>query len=177
MLKSASCSCLTLSCGKCRDSCSHGCADWESLRLWGARCYSFPAGLWNLRLSCRGAKLSRGIFLLRDNAHPHTAPQTQALLHEQFHWEILEHPPYIKELAPSDFFLFPKMKEHLAGKRFANDEDLKYSGWATRRPHDIKRVYTNWCQGTRRALMTKATMWKNRLRYMPKLVYSVSILL
>ena len=32
--------------------------------------------------------------------------------------------PYSPGLAPSDFFLFPKMKEHLAGKRFAN-EDLE----------------------------------------------------
>ena len=32
--------------------------------------------------------------------------------------------PYSPDLAPSDVFLFPKM-EHLAGKRFANDEDLK----------------------------------------------------
>ena len=33
--------------------------------------------------------------------------------------------PYSKDLAPSNFILFPKMKEHLAGKRFANAEDLK----------------------------------------------------
>ena len=32
--------------------------------------------------------------------------------------------PYSPDLSPSDFFLFPKM-EHLAGKHFANDEDLK----------------------------------------------------
>ena len=31
------------------------------------------------------------------------------------------HPPYIPDLAPSDFFLCPRMKEHL-GTRFANDE-------------------------------------------------------
>ena len=33
--------------------------------------------------------------------------------------------PYSPDLAPSDFFFFPKMKVHLAGKCFANDEDLK----------------------------------------------------
>ena len=33
--------------------------------------------------------------------------------------------PYSPDLAPSDFFLFPKMKEHVSGKRFANAEDLK----------------------------------------------------
>ena len=33
--------------------------------------------------------------------------------------------PYSPNLALSDFFLLPKMKKHLARKRFANDEDLK----------------------------------------------------
>ena len=32
---------------------------------------------------------------------------------------------YSPDLAPSEFILFPKMKEKLAGKRFANDEDLE----------------------------------------------------
>ena len=41
----------------------------------------------------------------------------------------------------------------------------------------MKSVYTNWCQGTKRALMSKATMWNSRQRYVPKLVYSVSVLL
>ena len=59
------------------------------------------------------------------NARPHTVRQTQALLGEQFHWDIFEHSPYSSDLAPSNFLLFPKMKEHLTGKRFANDEDLK----------------------------------------------------
>ena len=43
-------------------------------------------------------------------------------------------------------------------------------------PHGMKRVNTNWCQGTS-ALMSKATMWNIRQRYVPKLVYSVSVLL
>ena len=41
------------------------------------------------------------------------------------HWNIFEHPPYSPDLAPSNFFLFPKMKEHLAVIIFVNDEDLK----------------------------------------------------
>ena len=68
----------------------------------------------------------RGIVLLHDNARPHTTRQTQALLRKQFHWDIFEHPPYSPYLALSDVFLFAKM-EHLAGKRFAND-DLKDTG-------------------------------------------------
>ena len=65
---------------------------------------------------------SRGIVLLYDNARSHTAQQTKALLREQFHWDIFEDPPYSPDLAPPGFFLFPKMKEHIAGK---NNEDLK----------------------------------------------------
>ena len=74
---------------------------------------------------CRRGKLSRGIVLLHDNARPHTARQTQASLREQFHCDIFEHPLYSSDLAPSDFFMFPKMKKHFTGKRFAKDEDLK----------------------------------------------------
>ena len=67
----------------------------------------------------------RGIVLLHDSARPHTARQAQALLREHFHWDIFEHPPQSPDLEPFDLFLFPKLKEHLAGKRFANSEDLK----------------------------------------------------
>ena len=68
------------------------------------------------------------------------------------------------------------MKEHFAGKCFANDEDLKDAGWINRWPHGMKRVYTNWCHGTTSVLMS-TTMWNSRHRYVKKLVYSVSVLL
>ena len=66
----------TLSRGKCKDSCGHGYADWESRRLRSLRYYSFSAGRWDLRLACRRGKLSRGIVLLDDSARPHSARQT-----------------------------------------------------------------------------------------------------
>ena len=134
------------------------------------RCYSFSAGRWDLKLFCRRGKLSCGIVLLHDNALLHSAWQTQALLHDQFHWDIFKYPPYSPDLAPSDFFLSPKMKEYLIGKHFANDEDLNDAGWITRRSHGMKRVYTNWCQGRTSMLMSEAT-------YVPKHVYSISVLL
>ena len=57
--------------------------------------------------------------------HVRIVPCRQALLRVEFHSDIFEHPPYSPDLAPSDSFLFPKMKELIAGKRFAYDEDLK----------------------------------------------------
>ena len=99
-----------LSRGKSRDSRVQDCADWESRRPWGARSYSFSLGRWDLRLSCQRGKLSRGIVLLHDNARAHTTRKTQAFLREQFHWDILENPPYTPDLAPSDFSLFPRKR-------------------------------------------------------------------
>jgi len=37
----------------------------------------------------------------------------------------MPHPPYSPDLAPSDFRLFPKLKEHLKGRRFSCDEEVK----------------------------------------------------
>jgi len=75
----------------------------------------------------RRRKLSRGIVLIHDNARTHTARQKQTLLHDAFHWDTFDHPPYSPDLALSDFYLFSKMKEHLAGKRFTDDEDLQHA--------------------------------------------------
>lgn len=68
--------------------------------------------------------LSKGVLLMHDNARPHSARQTQDLL-GQFNWDIFPHPPYSPDLAPSDFHLFPKLKGHLGGKHFRDDEELK----------------------------------------------------
>ena len=49
-----------------------------------------------------------------------------AKIHE-LHFELVDHPPYSPDLAPSDFFLFPKLKVSLGGQRFSsNDEVIAY---------------------------------------------------
>jgi hypothetical protein len=50
-----------------------------------------------------------GALILHDNARPHSAAAAVNLLNS---WgsEILPHPPYNPDLAPSDFHLFPKIK-------------------------------------------------------------------
>lgn len=72
----------------------------------------------------RRGRLSSGVRLLHDNARPHVSRQTQELLTD-FGWTILPHPPYSPDLAPSDYHLFPKLKEHLGGLRFSTDEEVK----------------------------------------------------
>jgi len=72
----------------------------------------------------RPGKLSRKVLLFHDNARPHSAKKTQTLL-EKFKWEIFDHPPYSPDLAPSDFFLFPKLKESLGGHHFNSNDEVK----------------------------------------------------
>jgi histone-lysine N-methyltransferase SETMAR len=38
-------------------------------------------------------------------------------------YERLEHPPYSPHLAPSDVYLFPKLKLFLAGQRFSSNQE------------------------------------------------------
>jgi histone-lysine N-methyltransferase SETMAR len=64
-------------------------------------------------------QLARGLLL--DNARPHTALATQERI-QQLQWELLEHPPYSPDLAPTDFHLFGPLKNHLGGKCFAEEE-------------------------------------------------------
>jgi hypothetical protein len=38
---------------------------------------------------------------------------------------VIPHPPYSPDLAPCDFFLFPKMKLNLKGRRFDTIEEIQ----------------------------------------------------
>ncbi|GFR90062.1 histone-lysine N-methyltransferase SETMAR [Elysia marginata] len=58
------------------------------------------------------------------NARPHTSRQTEEALHKM-NVVVLPHTSYIPDLAPSDFHLFPKLKEHLRGNHYENDEDME----------------------------------------------------
>jgi len=64
------------------------------------------------------------IILQMDNARPHVAALTRSKIHS-LNWEILPHPPYSPDLAPSDYHLFRHLKAEIAGKEFKTEEDLK----------------------------------------------------
>ena len=63
------------------------------------------------------------VMFLQDNARPHTAALTQQKLLE-LHWELLPHPPYSPDIAPTDYHLFCSMEHFLRGKIFNNDADV-----------------------------------------------------
>jgi len=43
---------------------------------------------------------------------------------QKLKWNVLPHPPYSPDLAPSDYHFFGPLKEHLGGKRFRNNEEV-----------------------------------------------------
>jgi hypothetical protein len=43
---------------------------------------------------------------------------------QKLKWNVLPHPPYSPELAPSDYHLFGPVKGYLGGKRFRNNEEV-----------------------------------------------------
>ena len=71
----------------------------------------------------RRGKLTRSVLLLQDNAPAHTSQVAMAAATE-CEFEILPHPPYFPDMAPSDFYLFPKLKSHLRGTQYGSNEDV-----------------------------------------------------
>ena len=69
-----------------------------------------------LKIKRRG-KISRGVLLQQDNAPPHQSLVAQAAVRE-LGYELVPHPPYSPDLAPSDFFLFGKLKSEPRGRSF-----------------------------------------------------------
>ena len=68
----------------------------------------------------------KGPILLHDGAKPHAAEMTQKKLHE-LAYEILPHPAYSPDLAPTDYHLFKHLDNFLQGQIFENQEALEKS--------------------------------------------------
>ena len=63
------------------------------------------------------------VLFHQDNAPCHKSLATMAKLNELSR-ELLPHPPYSLDLAPSDYYLFADLKKMLQGKRFYSNEEV-----------------------------------------------------
>ena len=64
------------------------------------------------------------VYFLHDNARPHVAKVTRQKLLE-LEWEILPHPAYSPDLAPTDYHLFRALQHHLDEKKFDDRQALQ----------------------------------------------------
>jgi histone-lysine N-methyltransferase SETMAR len=72
----------------------------------------------------------KGVVFHQDNTRPHVNKMTQRKIKELY-WEILDHPQYSPDLAPSDYHLLRSLQNHLNNKKFerfkeVNDAILVY---------------------------------------------------
>ena len=64
------------------------------------------------------------VILLHDNARPHVAKVVKTYL-ETLKWDVLPHPPYSPDVAPSDYHLFRSMSNGLTDQHFRSYEEAK----------------------------------------------------
>jgi histone-lysine N-methyltransferase SETMAR len=68
-------------------------------------------------------------------------------------WEVLPHPPYSPDVAPSDYHLFRSLRNFLLGKEFEDEEDVKraITSFIASKPPEffrngIEKLVTKWGQ-------------------------------
>ena len=71
----------------------------------------------------RQDKLSKGFLLQQDNARVPTCQVAMDAV-EWNRYELIPHPAYWPDRAPSDFFLFPNLKKDIRGLHFRSDEEV-----------------------------------------------------
>jgi hypothetical protein len=68
---------------------------------------------------------------------------------------VIPHPPYSPDLAPCDYFLFPKMKSKLKGRRFDTIEEIQAESQrvlGTLTEKDFQEAFQKWSRWWNRYL-------------------------
>jgi hypothetical protein len=80
-------------------------------------------------------KMHDSVFFVQDNTRPLTAASMMATP-LKLKWNVLPHPTYSPDLAPSDYNLFGPMKRILGGKRFWNNDEViaAVQSWIHKQP-------------------------------------------
>lgn len=78
------------------------------------------------------------VILQHDNARPHVAKPVKTYL-ETLKWEVLPHPPYSPDVAPSDYYLFRSMQHGLVDQHFTNFGEVKnwIDSWIADKPAEF----------------------------------------
>ena len=114
-----------------------------------ARLYAEQLGRVNRALRKKRIDPS-GIRFLHDNARPHVAKIVHKKI-ARLGWELLPHPPYSPDIAPSDYSLFRSMKQAVAGEHFKDRLEIEkwLSHWFSSRheedyDHGIRDLRRRW---------------------------------
>ena len=78
----------------------------------------------NFDIKVRKSLAKEKVLFHLDNAPVHTSVIAIAKINE-VKFTLLPHAPYLPNLAPSDYFLFPNLKKWLGDQRFTNNEEME----------------------------------------------------
>ena len=93
----------------------------------------------------RQGKLSKVVLLQQDNARVPSCKVAMDAV-ERKGYELIPHPAYSPDLAPSNFFLFPNLKKDIRGLHFRSDEEVvrAVEEWVNGKD----RLFQFWADGT-----------------------------
>ena len=66
----------------------------------------------------------RDVVFYHDNAGPRVSLAVRTKLLE-FDWDVLPHPPYSSDLAPSNYYLFLSIKNFLRNRKFKSVNEIE----------------------------------------------------
>jgi len=111
--------------------------------------------------------------LHHNNASAHTALSVREFLATK-QITVLEHPAYSPDLASSEFFLFPKIKEILKGGHFDDTDDIRSNTTAALKAiprNQFQNCFEGWtrrwyrCIASQRGVLWRQPRWYSAVRY------------
>jgi len=107
--------------------------------------------------------------------HQHNAPAHNALTVKQFlankNITVLQHPPHSPDLAPCDFYLFPKIKSVLKGTHFVSAENVKTKtaeNFNSLTEHDLRNCFEHWQHCTQLCVNSKENYFEGNRSLFPE---------
>ena len=70
--------------------------------------------------------MRHGVLLHRDNMPAHTPAVAMATI-RGYGFQLLNHPPYSPDLAPTDYHVLRSLKDYVHGHNFYSDEEVIYA--------------------------------------------------
>ena len=118
-------------------------------------------------------QMKKKVLFHQDNPPCHKMIATMAKLHE-LRFELLHHPPYSPNLAPSDYWLFVDLKRMLQEKRFGSNKEVileteVYFGPKTN--HFYKKKRNQIVRDGISVSSKKETMLMNKIKFWLRVVF------
>jgi hypothetical protein len=103
------------------------------------------------------------VLLQQGNARPHTCAATSDAI-ARFVFTVLPYPAYSPDLAASDFYLLPKLKEDLRGQNLSSDKEGKAAvrqSFREKEKYFFRTEFKNLLNVGYGVLKLEEIMWKN----------------